>query len=153
MARVVEALSPGTHLQLFSRTYPALQFAQQPVVVSQSMHLSEQEMSGAVVVEVGSNNWKRNNCKYNNLTVICCRAGKRKEKNNYHSQTKAIKRRKKNKMHYTNTCRCKDMKKILGYRLTCKLFVTHRTQLHWQQLSAKVWWGLAGYCKYWLSAA
>ena len=73
MATVVEALSPGTQRQLISRTYPVLQFTQQPVVVSHwpSMHPSVQEMSGAVVVEVGSNS-----CKHNNLTTMVAVQGK-----------------------------------------------------------------------------
>ena len=49
---VVEVLSPGRQLQL-ERANPALQFVQQPVVVSHSMHPESQSSTGTEVTETG----------------------------------------------------------------------------------------------------
>ena len=51
MATVVEILSPGRQLQS-ARANPASQFAQQPVVVSHSMHPESQSSTGTVVIEM-----------------------------------------------------------------------------------------------------
>ena len=52
MVTVMDVLSPGKQLQL-ERANPALQFAQQPVVVSHSTHPQSQSSIGTVVTEKG----------------------------------------------------------------------------------------------------
>ena len=50
---MVEMISPGKQLQL-ERLYPALQFAQQPIVVSHSTQPRSQSSTGTVVAEMRS---------------------------------------------------------------------------------------------------
>ena len=53
VSMMTEMISPGKQLQL-ERSYPALQLAQQPIVVSHSMHPGSQSNTGTVVAEMRS---------------------------------------------------------------------------------------------------